>query len=80
MNLMTVELARLLFGLLIALFHRPLSDFIMQHERALIVLLRQRGVGVPAPPTTETARNIYFLLGISIMVIEMVRVWMLLPR
>ena len=76
--IMTFEILRLAVGLMIAYFHRPIADFIMERERALVVVFRQRGVPVPAPPTTETARNIYFMLGMVVVGIEMIRIWALL--
>jgi hypothetical protein len=77
-TIMLVEITRLLLGLLIAYFHRPIADFVLVQERALVVAFRQRGVPVPAPPTTETARNIYFLIGIFLAMLEICRIWVLL--
>ncbi len=67
------EIARLLLGLLIAAFHRPIADFVMERERATVILLRQRGFPLPAAPTTETARTLYFWIGISVTIIELFR-------
>ncbi len=78
MVLMVVEITRLLLGLLIALFHRPIADFVLMQERALVIAFRQRGVPLPAAPTTETARTIYFVMGILLAMFEIVRIWMLL--
>jgi len=75
---MIVEITRLALGLLIALFHRPLADFMLHHERQLVILFRQRGVPYPATPTTETTRNVYFGIGIALAMYEIVRMWMLL--
>ena len=75
---MLVEAIRLALGLAIALFHRPLADFVLQHERALVIAARQRGFPLPATPTTETTRNIYFCLGICLAVFEMLRIWSML--
>jgi hypothetical protein len=75
---MLVELTRLLLGLLIACFHRPIADFMLVQERQLVIVFRQRGVPVPAAPTTETARTIYFLIGILLALYEICRIWMLL--
>jgi hypothetical protein len=73
---MAAELARLLLGFLIAAFHRPIADFIMERERILVVAFRQRGI--PAPVlTTEAARNIYFGLGMFIILLGMGRIWAL---
>lgn len=72
---MVVEIARLLLGLLIAVFHRPLASKIMQQERVLDSYFRSRGVYLPAPPTDMTAQNLYFLIGIFICLIEAGRLW-----
>ncbi len=75
---MLVELTRLLLGLLIAFFHRPVADFMLHQERQLVIMFRQRGVPYPATPTTETTRNVYFGIGILLAMYELVRIWMLL--
>ena len=72
------EITRLALGLLIALFHRALADFMFRQERVLVVMFRQRGVPYPAAPTTETMRNIYFGIGIFLAMYELVRIWALL--
>ena len=75
-NIMTFELLRLLLGFLVAAFHRPIADYIMEHERVLVIAFRQRGI--PAPVlTTEAARNVYFGLGMFIILLEMGRIWSL---
>jgi len=75
---MPFEFAKLIFGLTIMFFHRPIADYILEHERSLVVLFRQRGLPVPPAPTTETARNIYFLIGTFVVVFEMGRIWLML--
>jgi hypothetical protein len=75
---MIAEITRLTLGLLIALFHRPLADFMLRQERVLVVIFRQRGVPYPATPTTETSRNVYFGIGILLAMYQLVRIWMLL--
>jgi hypothetical protein len=72
--IMTPEIMRLAMGFLIAAFHRPIADYIMHHERVLVAAFRERGI--PAPMlSTESARNIYFGLGIFIVLLEMSRIW-----
>jgi len=73
---MAVELARLLMGVLIAIFHRPLSDRIMEQERALDACLRSRGVHFPEPLSDATAQNLYFLIGIFICLLQAARLWL----
>ena len=75
---MWVELTRLAVGLMIAFLHRPIADFLLRHERAVVIALRQRGIPYPPTPTTETVRNAYFGVGILLAMFELVRIWMLL--
>ena len=72
---MIVEITRLLLGVAIAVFHRPLANMIMQHERQLDGFFRSRGVRLPAPPSDATAQNLYFIIGIFISLIEAGRIW-----
>ncbi len=74
MSFMMFEFMRLVLGFLIAAFHRQISDWVMEHERVLVVAFRQRGI--PAPELSqESARNVYFGLGIFVMLLEMARIW-----
>lgn len=73
---MAVELGRLLLGVLIAVFHRPLSRRIMEQERALDACLRRRGVNFPRPLSDATAQNLYFLIGIFICLFQAGRIWL----
>ena len=76
---MIVEISRLLLGVIIALFHRPLASMIMHHERNLDGYFRSRGVTLPAPPSDATAQNLYFGLGIFIALVEAGRIWLGMP-
>ncbi len=78
MQVMAMEVTRLLLGLMIALFHRPIADYVLEQERSLVILFRQRGVAFPATPSTETVRTVYFFMGIFVAVFEMVRIWITL--
>lgn len=72
---MSLEIARLLLGLLIAALYRPIADFMLVRERSLVLAFRERGMPLPAVPTAETLRTIYFSIGIFIVVIEMLRIY-----
>ena len=74
---MLLEFVKLSVGLLIALFHRQIADYILEHERVLVGMLRQRGVMIPSV-TQRFTRNVYFSLGIFVAGVELVRIWMLL--
>jgi hypothetical protein len=75
---MLIEVTRLLFGILLLGFHRPVADFVVQQERILVGLLRERGLTFPAAPTLETGRNIYFGIGMFVVLYELARIWLML--
>jgi hypothetical protein len=74
---MPLEIARLLLGLLIAACYRRIADFIMERERSLVLTMRERGVPLPAAMSTETARNLYFGVGIFVVLVELLRIYQL---
>ena len=74
---MPLEIARLLLGLLIAASHRRIADFIMERERSLVLTFRQKGVPLPAAMGTETAYNLYFGIGIFVVLVELLRLYQL---
>jgi len=74
---MSLEIARLLFGLLIAACHRHIADFILERERSLVLVFRQRGLPLPAAMSAATARNLYFGVGIFIVLVELLRLYQL---
>jgi hypothetical protein len=79
-HLMLQELVQGIFGLTlglaIALFHRPIADFMLERERALDFLFRSRGINLPPPPTKNATREIYFVVGIVLALFETARLWL----
>lgn len=75
---MGIEFTKLAVGLLVALFHQPLADFILEQDRAFVAVARRRGLPLPSTPSSKTGRNFYFAVGIFIAVYELLRIWMLL--
>jgi hypothetical protein len=73
------SLFNIVVGLTIALFHRPIADFMLEKERLLVAIFHQRGLRLPPPPTPHTAYNIYFGLGIFVVLFEMAHLWLRLP-
>lgn len=73
---MIADLARLVLGLIVALFHRPIARFIMDREHALDGFFRRHGVHFPEPPSEATMHNIYFCLGLFISLFSMARIWL----
>lgn len=64
-------------GILIALFHQRLADFILEQDYAVAALLHTRGLRVPAPPRRSFVCNLYFFLGISIALFQLYRIWLM---
>jgi hypothetical protein len=75
---MAADLARLVLGLVVALFHRPIAQFIIEREHALDGFFRRHGVHFPEPPSEATMHNTYFCLGLFISLVSMARIWLTL--
>jgi hypothetical protein len=71
---MAFDVARLLCGLLIVAFHRPLADFILHQEAQLIAAFSRRGLTMPMP-SQSTARNLYFGIGMFVCLLSLARLW-----
>jgi hypothetical protein len=69
------EIAGLLLGILIAVFHRPIAIRMMREERVLDSYFRQRGIFFLAPLSDSTAANLYFLIGIILCLAESATIW-----
>lgn len=72
---MSLEIARLLLGLMIAACHRRIADFIMERERSLVLTFRSKGLPLPAAMSTETSHNLYFGVGIFVVLVELLRIY-----
>ena len=72
---MPLEIARLLLGLAMMACHRRVADFVLERERSLVMAFRQRGVPLPAALGTETARNLYFGIGMFVVLVELLRLY-----
>jgi len=60
---------------MIAACHRRIADFILDRERSLVLVARQHGLPLPAAMSTETARNLYFGVGIFVVLVELLRIY-----
>lgn len=72
---MIVELARLVLGLLIVAFHRPLADFILERERELATKLSHHGFFLPPFPDNKLIQDIYFLIGAFVTCLSLGRIF-----
>jgi hypothetical protein len=73
---MILEIARLVFALLILCFHKPIADFILEHERRLVTILSERGLHLPALPSQKLTHDLYFSIGAIASIACVVRLWM----
>ena len=73
---MQIEFLRLMLGLLLAGFHRPVSDFILEQEHAFTGLARRGGLTLPAPLSVETSRNLFFSMGILVALLQIARIYL----
>jgi hypothetical protein len=74
---MLTEFWKLAFGLLVVVFHREIADFVLRQEETMVGLFRSRGLQMPLF-SREAIRNVYFLVGVSIAAMEMLRIWLTL--
>lgn len=74
---MVLEVSRLLVGILIAIFHQNIADFITERDMALVAMFRRRGVVLPSTIKRETAHTLYFSIGIFVAMYEILRIWLL---
>jgi len=63
-------------GLLLAGFHRPVSDFVLEQEHAFTCLARRGGIRLPAPLSVETSRNLFFAMGILVALAQIARIYL----
>ena len=70
---MALEIARLCLGLLIAGFHVRIADFVLAQEEVLIVAFRRHGLQLPTSFSRKHAYNFYFGVGISVAIVQLVR-------
>lgn len=76
--MLMLDLLRLLLGVSIAVFHRPIAGRIMEQERALDDYFRHRGIRLPAPLSDAAAQDLYFCFGIFVTLFQVARIWLLL--
>ncbi len=73
---MLLEMARLMLGLLLAAFHRPVADFILEQDRVFVGLVRRGGIPLPAGLSVESSRTLFFTLGILVALAQMARIYL----
>lgn len=72
---MIIELARILFGVALVCFHRPIAHFMHAREQELTAYLRNRGVRIPSY-SLGTMTDAYFCLGVAALLLAVARLWL----
>jgi hypothetical protein len=75
---MLMQFSRVLLGLVIALFHAPLADFLRKQDCELADTLRARGIAFPGGLPEEASRTIFFGFGIAVALFSLARIWLAL--
>jgi hypothetical protein len=78
LDAMAIEFTRVMLGLMIALFHVQLADFLRKQDRALAAAFRERGVPLPDALPKQVAHNLFFLFGVFIALYSLARIWLTL--
>lgn len=73
---MIVELARLLLGLLIVAYHKPLANFILERERKLADKLSHHGFFLPPFPNDKVIQDVYFVIGAFVACLSLGRIFL----
>jgi len=72
---MIIELSRILLGVALVCFHRPIAQFMHAREQELTGFLRQRGMKVPAFSNINAITDAYFCLGVVAFLLAVARLW-----
>ncbi len=76
---MLIELARLLVGVVLMAFHRPIADYFVDLDHVLTSALRSQGFRLPTPPPQSTMHTVYFCLGIFVSIFSLAQIYSSLP-
>jgi hypothetical protein len=77
---MVFEVARLLLGVMLMTFHRPIADFFVEMDHISTAMFRAGGLNMPGPPRQAVMHTIYFCMGIIVCVVSMAKIYAELPR
>jgi hypothetical protein len=77
---MLIDVARLMVGVLLMAFHRPVADFFADLDHGFAAAVRARGLYLPTPPKQSVMHTLYFCLGICVSLFAMTRLYSSLPQ
>jgi hypothetical protein len=72
---MIAELSRLLVGLVLLAFHRPIASWVLKREEHLAQVMAAKGWHVPSFPSEKTIHDVYFCLAVFICCFSLAQLW-----
>lgn len=72
---MIIESARIVFGVALVCFHRPIAEFMHVREQELSAYLGRRGWRTPSFPSVSVTTDVYFYLGVTFFLISLLQLW-----
>ena len=72
---MITELSRLLVGLVLLAFHRPVATWILRQEQTLAQTMAAKGWHLPSLPSEKVIHDVYFCIGVFICCFSMAQLW-----
>lgn len=72
---MIIEFSRIVFGLAMLCFHKPIAEFMHIREQELTAYLVRRGVQLPTFPSISVTRDVYFCIGVVAVVLSIAQLW-----
>jgi hypothetical protein len=77
---MLIDVVRLVIGVMLMAFHRPIADFCAEFDHVFAAAVRARGLHLPGPPRPSVLHTVYFCLGIGVSLFAMARLYDSLPQ
>jgi hypothetical protein len=72
---MIIETSRIVFGVAMLCFHKPIAEFMHVREQELTAYLVQRGFQMPTFPSVSVTRDVYFCLGVVAVILSVAQLW-----
>jgi hypothetical protein len=73
---MIIETARIVFGVALVCFHKPIAEFMHVREQELTSYLGQRGYRMPTFQSVSVTTNVYFCLGVGVFILAVASLWL----
>lgn len=75
---MITEVSRLVIGLALLAFHRPVASWILKREETVARMMAAKGWHLPSFPSEKTIHDVYFCMAVFICCFSMAQIWLVL--